>query len=78
MFGKIFCLGIIFSAGVSQAQALYKLNGKPVELKDLNATQQQQYFEFQFESFEKTRMLVDQSLFEQYVAEQAKKTEKNI
>lgn len=80
MFKKILFFSAFLSLLVipltSQSQVLYKLNGKNIEVKDLSASQQQQYFEFQFENYEKNRMLLDQSLFDQHVVEEAKKTKK--
>ncbi len=73
---KFLGLGLLLVSATSIAQVLYKADGKNVELKDLTPTQQQQYYEYQFENYEKSRMLVDQALFDQHVAVEAKKSKK--
>lgn len=60
----------------AHGQALYSVSGKTYELKDLSPAQQQQFFEIQFESYEKTRQSVDSVLLENYFDEEAKKQKK--
>ncbi|MCX6119397.1 MAG: thioredoxin domain-containing protein [Proteobacteria bacterium] len=72
-------LSTIFLAGnsrVSFAQSLYNAGGKNVEIKDLSPSQQQQIFDIQFEAYEKTRMTVENMIFENHVDQEAKKQNK--
>jgi protein-disulfide isomerase len=75
-------IGIIASpvlmSDYSQAQPLYSLGGKTVSVGELSPASQQELYEIQMESFEKTKQSVDSTLFENFAVEQAKKTGKSL
>jgi protein-disulfide isomerase len=76
--GSLVVVGALFSNALcSAAEPLFSVGGKSVETKDLSPGQQQQLFEIQAESYERTKMAIDNILFENYLDEEAKKQSKS-
>lgn len=64
-------------ASAANAQALYSIGGKTVEVKDLTPAQQQQVYEAQYEAYEKTKSNIDNIILENYMDEEAAKQKKS-
>lgn len=63
-------LGFCHSA---HAEKLFTYNGQAVELKSLSPAHQQQLYDFEKEFLSKKSLLLNEAIFEKYVAEEAKK-----
>jgi protein-disulfide isomerase len=75
MFALVF-FALIFSSAAS-AQGLYSISGKNVEMKDLSPAQQLQLFEIEYESYEKTKDLINGFILDNYLVEEAAKQKKS-
>ncbi len=74
---RIFTLGVALLSATAFAEDLFTLNGKSTSDKDLTPAQQQQIFELKTQYYEHMNSLLDNILFENHVAEMAKKQNKN-
>ncbi|MCX6127170.1 MAG: hypothetical protein NTV34_20805, partial [Proteobacteria bacterium] len=62
-----------FFSLAASGQGLYSIAGKSFEVKDLTPAQQQQMFDIQYESYERTRQSIDGIVLENYLEAEAKK-----
>jgi protein-disulfide isomerase len=60
----------------ASAQSLFTLGEKTYELKDVSPAHQQQLFDVQYDSYERTRQTIDGILLETFLDEEAKKQNK--
>jgi protein-disulfide isomerase len=73
---SIATLALFMTASSLNAQAIFSLGGKSYEMKDLTPAQQQQMFEIQYESYEKSKQAVDGLVLDTYLSEEAAKQKK--
>lgn len=74
LFIPFLAIAVLSTSAVGQS--LYSLSGKNYELKDLSPPHQQQLFEIQYETYEKTRQSIDNIVIESYFDEEANKQSK--
>ncbi len=73
---RLITLCVTLLSTTAFAEDLFTLNGKSTTEKDLTPAQQQQVFELKTQFFEHMNSLVDSIIFENHVAEMAKKQNK--